>query len=102
MLVVPYPLHSLQDSLFKGFVKTKEPDAENHIKIWQGWECTLAKGTKPFCTIAACIPSPHPELGCETQDSSQLIRYQTAIEALSCAKCSCAVAASFPFSPPSF
>jgi hypothetical protein len=37
MLVVPYPLHSLQDSLFKGFVKTKEPDAEIHIKIWQGW-----------------------------------------------------------------
>ena len=33
--VGPYQLHSLHDSLFKGFVKAKEPDIENHTKTWQ-------------------------------------------------------------------
>jgi hypothetical protein len=33
--VGPYPLHSLHDSLFKGFLKTKESDIDNYTKKWQ-------------------------------------------------------------------
>ena len=43
MRVVPYPLHSLHDSLFKRFFMTKESDAENHTKIWQDREGMLAR-----------------------------------------------------------
>ena len=35
MRVVPYPLHSLHDSLCNGLLKTKESDVENHTKLWQ-------------------------------------------------------------------
>ena len=35
MRVGPFPLHSQHDSLFKGFLKTKESDIENDTKIWQ-------------------------------------------------------------------
>jgi hypothetical protein len=33
--VGPSQLHSPHDRLFKGFVKTKEPDIENQTKLWQ-------------------------------------------------------------------
>ncbi len=37
MLVVPYPLHSLQDSPFKEFLKTKASYSDSPTKMWQGW-----------------------------------------------------------------
>jgi hypothetical protein len=36
-----YPLHLLQNSLFKEFLKTKESDIENHTKIWKNFEGML-------------------------------------------------------------
>jgi hypothetical protein len=38
MRVVPYPLRSLHDSLCNGPMKTKEPDVENHPKLWQDFQ----------------------------------------------------------------
>ena len=35
--VGPYPLHSLHDSPFKGFLKTKASYVDNHTKKWQRW-----------------------------------------------------------------
>ena len=49
----------------------------------------------PLRTIAALLPAKHPALGRETQDSSHLIRYQTAIEGVSHTKRSCRIAAKF-------
>jgi hypothetical protein len=89
MRVGPYRLHWLHDSLFKRFLKTKEPDAENLAKIWQVCKGMLDRSAKHLRTIAALLSANHPGMDCETQELSHLIRYQTDIEAVSHAKCSC-------------
>jgi len=66
MRVVPYLLHLRHDSLCKGFLKTKESDIENHIKICQEWQGMQARWTNPLQTIAALLLENHSELSCET------------------------------------
>ena len=42
------PLHLLHDSLFKGSVKAKKPDFEDHTKRWQDFEDMLTMWSTLF------------------------------------------------------
>src|SRR5947209_7365732 len=74
MLVVRFPLHSLRDSLFKQFLKTKASDADNLTKGWEGWEGMLVRWANLLRTIAALLSANQPEMACEAQYILNLIR----------------------------
>jgi hypothetical protein len=52
----------------------------------------VGQADQPFSYDTALLLANHSEIDCETQISSHLIRYQTAIEGVSYAKRSCRIA----------
>jgi hypothetical protein len=56
MRMVPYPLHSLQDSLFKGSLKKKVSNVDKSTKMWQRWLGALARWANLFVRLPHLSP----------------------------------------------